>query len=909
MHQMPDRPTSTGSGPGQRRLIGREPELGRLDDVLARVAAAEPVTMLITGPAGIGKTSLLRTRLAGADLRVLSAAGEEDEADLEYGVLGQLVRGVPGAAAPAPGADPLRAGAALLGVIDRLQGDGPVAIVVDDAHWADERSLQALTFAARRLRADRVLVALSCRHEAVGGLPAALLRVVDASGGRLPLQGLDHTAVASLAADACGRPLAPQAVQRLVKHTAGNPLHLRALLSECSADQLEGAAPLPVPSTYAELVAARVAACSPDAERLVAALAVLGPAASLADTAAVAGVDGPLDVAEELVAAGLAVLDEPATGRRLRFAHALVHATIDAALTPARRAALHGAAAVRLQGEAALRHRLAAAQGPDGDLVARARAAAAAERSPDRAAAYLLAAAPLAPAEEEARALVLAAATKLLLAGHPVDRLAAEIEGFPPAAAPDYVLGRVALAAGRLDEASQRFQRAWNAVSGSGPADLAGPIADMLAILAEHEGRWEAVAAWARRALEAGSESMSSATLLCFGSAVVDGPRAAAREMARVLERAPSEAVALDARLGLGIAQVYANDLDAAHATLTAVRADPRVRDTALPFVNASYYLAECHYRAGRWAEALDVADAVTSMVEDSAQDWLAVLPHGIAAFVLAGLGQEARARDRATAATAIAGAVGLLPALLLAEHAWLRIAAAAGDGERVVEIGDRIWADDGLRLPEWVHHWRATYAEALVGVGRLDDAEAAVRAAEDEARAGGDVSIAAEAGRARGVLAATREDHVGAEAAFAAALALDAAASRPFERGRLELAAGAYARRRGRRRAAAALLTTAAERLRALGAVRWLERCERELEACGLQPVKRSEPRDHEALTPQERLVARLVATGMTNRQVAAELVLSEKTVEYHLGRVFRKLGVRSRTALAVRMSRSDPT
>jgi DNA-binding NarL/FixJ family response regulator len=399
---------------------------------------------------------------------------------------------------------------------------------------------------------------------------------------------------------------------------------------------------------------------------------------------------------------------------------------------------------------------------------------------------------------------------------------------------------------------------------------------------------------------------MSSATMLCFGTAVVDGPVAAAREMARVLARVPSEPVALDARLGLGIAQVYANDLEAARETLTAALAEPRVRGAVLPLVNASFYLAECHYRAGRWAEALDVADAVTSMAEDSAQDWLAVLPHGIAAFVLAGLGEDAGARERATAATAIADAVGLLPARLLAEHAWLRIGAAAGEPERVVEIGDRIWADDRLRLPEWVHHWRATYAEALIAAGRLDDAEAAVRSAEREARAGGDVSIAAEAGRARGVLAAAREDDAAAEAAFAAALGLDEAASRPFERARLELAAGAFARRRGRRRAAAGLLTAAAERLRALGAARSLERCERELEACGLQPVKRSEPRDHEVLTPQERLVARLVATGMTNREVAAELVLSEKTVEYHLGRVFRKLGVRSRTELAVLMSRS---
>jgi DNA-binding NarL/FixJ family response regulator len=98
-------------------------------------------------------------------------------------------------------------------------------------------------------------------------------------------------------------------------------------------------------------------------------------------------------------------------------------------------------------------------------------------------------------------------------------------------------------------------------------------------------------------------------------------------------------------------------------------------------------------------------------------------------------------------------------------------------------------------------------------------------------------------------------------------------------------------------------VLEEAAERLRGLGARPWLERCERELAACGLRPVKRSRPWAGQDLTPQERLVARLVATGRTNREVAAELVLSEKTIEHHLSRIYRKLGVRSRTQLAVHL------
>ena len=141
------------------------------------------------------------------------------------------------------------------------------------------------------------------------------------------------------------------------------------------------------------------------------------------------------------------------------------------------------------------------------------------------------------------------------------------------------------------------------------------------------------------------------------------------------------------------------------------------------------------------------------------------------------------------------------------------------------------------------------------------------------------------------------------ADAAFSAGLALDAEASRPFERARLELAAAAHQRRTGRRRAAADLLAHAADTFEALGAAPWVERTAHEVERCGLRPRDRSTARDAD-LTAQERLVANLVATGLTNREVAAELVISAKTVEHHLGRVYAKLGLRSRTELAAHLA-----
>ncbi len=120
-----------------------------------------------------------------------------------------------------------------------------------------------------------------------------------------------------------------------------------------------------------------------------------------------------------------------------------------------------------------------------------------------------------------------------------------------------------------------------------------------------------------------------------------------------------------------------------------------------------------------------------------------------------------------------------------------------------------------------------------------------------------------------------------------------------PYERALIEFAHGQFLRRNGRRRAASEQLTRARETFAALEARPALERCERELVACGLKPTRRGSDEQPD-LTPQEQAVARLVATGRTNREVAAELLLSVKTVEVHLTRIYAKLGVSSRSQLA---------
>ena len=922
-------------GMAQRSIVGREDEVARLRAARDAARAGHPTVVLVLGEPGVGKSSLLSAALgdggdpatssmpAPTSAVMVTASGDEAEVDLDYGILDQLRRGFPvppeqrHLAEPAQrGADPHRVGAGLLRLIDVAQLGRLLVVVVDDAQWADRPSLEALTFGARRLRpADTVLLAVACRADAVGQLPSGLVKLAEESGHLVGLAPLDAAAVGELAQRRYGRPLPAAAAARLRRHAGGNPLHTRTLLDELPYEALVRPGDLPAPRSYAGLVLTRLAGCGPDAQSLLTALAVLGTRVRLAEAAAVAGVTDPLPAAEELTARDLARLDETTTGWDLAFPHGLVHASVAADLSPSRRVALHAAAARVTTGDDALRHRLAAAHGPHADLVAAARAAAtnrAKEGMRAAAARLLLDAAPVASSPAAREALVLDATIHLLVAGEPLGRLAADVAGFAEGPARSYVLGRLALSAGSLGEAEQHLTRAWNQASaatlGSPDARLAGPAADLLAILALQERRTTDTAAWARRALRAGSESTTAATILCHALAL-DGDLAGAEsEMTVLLDSGPSAAVGMDARLGRGVVRVWANDLDGAGADLAEVARQVGERGSFLAEATVRSFQAEADYRAGRWQDALVTAEVAASIVDDAGEMWLAALPHGVAASVLAALGRTPEAERHAEAAGAAADATGSLPARMWAQQAQLRVASARGAHADVAAIGDTMAAGGGDAVPEGVHHWLATYAEALVALGRLDVATEVVATLAGHAeRAPADVSVAAELARARGLLVAARGDQAGADDAFAYGLALDATRSRPFERARLELAAGAHQRRMGRRRAAAELLARAADRFEALGAVPWSTRTAHELERCGLRPKRRSEARDAE-LTAQERLVARLVATGLTNREVASELVISAKTVEHHLSHVYAKLGVRSRTELAAQLAPTVP-
>jgi DNA-binding CsgD family transcriptional regulator len=185
----------------------------------------------------------------------------------------------------------------------------------------------------------------------------------------------------------------------------------------------------------------------------------------------------------------------------------------------------------------------------------------------------------------------------------------------------------------------------------------------------------------------------------------------------------------------------------------------------------------------------------------------------------------------------------------------------------------------------------------------RLAEADEFLAPLETTAHHRGHRSASARLGYVRGRLLAARGDLPGAEEAFEQARARLAGLPLPYERARVDFAHGITLRRAGRRRDAAALLATARLSFAALGAQVYVDRCDRELKTG--RPAPRGTEADAQGLTEQERTVARLVATGLTNKEVAASMLLSVKTVQFHLTRVYAKLGVRSRSELAARFSR----
>jgi DNA-binding CsgD family transcriptional regulator len=322
---------------------------------------------------------------------------------------------------------------------------------------------------------------------------------------------------------------------------------------------------------------------------------------------------------------------------------------------------------------------------------------------------------------------------------------------------------------------------------------------------------------------------------------------------------------------------------------------------------NAYCALAEVEYRVGRWDEGMTHADVAVSLGEDSDRAWDLSYVHAVASYLNAARGNWSAAAEHVAAARRAAQAAPLRMCIFHACAAAVHLAWVRADWDSFVDaLGPlRSWVQEGLAKGVGQRVIKSMAAEAMLFSGHLDDAARLLDALGDDLDGVPDDATTLDLWRLRGLLAQARRRPAEARAAFDRGKEVAGSVEAPLGEGLLEHAYGQFLRRHGSRRAAITALRVARDRFAGLGAKPFLLRCDAELTACGVRS------RDHGSenrygLSPREDVVARLVAAGKSNREVAGELYLSTKAIEYHLGNVFAKLNVRSRHDVAGRLASS---
>jgi DNA-binding CsgD family transcriptional regulator len=911
-------------------LVGRDEELAFLADFV-RGLGERPGAVLVRGEPGIGKTALWRESLAAAErhgVRVLAARCAEAEMPIPLGTVTDLLDPVfpevadtlaepqrhvlsavlgletDGRVRP----DRLALPRALVAALRALAAAAPVLVAVDDVQWLDPTSVRALAFVARR----------------TGDAPIGMLATL--RGGpdeRDPLQ-LDEAFDGAFSEVSLG-PLTPGAMQRLVRerfdiriprselaavHAAsgGNPMFA---LEFARAARLEGAEwrSLHMPSSLQELVRDRTRAF-PESSRPVLELVAVVERPTLPLVARALGVVSATEVlVDDAVAAGAIAVGADGV---LRFTHPLLGSAVYAEISPRRRRALHLQVAELVDDlEERARHLALATPEADevvADVVEQAAGEAAERGAPDAAAIFAAEALRLTPeADEPVRIRRTFACAGFLLEAGDLHEAQARIEPYLDSRVSPEVRSQALLLRGETEHQDRQLMMSCFREAMEIAPD---PRVRCQALLRHaHHGGW--VSADARTAVDAarqahriaaelGDDALTATAAAAF--AYFEGGRGrradvpadeellAAERLTRMAPWNITPAIAVGSRL------LWAGDLDGARTVLVHEH-DELVRQgrlLRLPLL-LLIALADVEWRAGHWDLAAGHA-AEASEILDDAMPGGAVVVYYARVLVEGSRGRVEEARRLAEEGLRLAelrsdrlNPVRLRWAL---GHVELSRGDADAAGEAFAGMREDLEAF-GIREPGW-QPILPDVTEMLVLRGRLDEAEEVLRQLETQAAALQHRWATPAALRCRALLLLARERAgEAAEAAGRAAAELGDLGF-PLDAARAHLVAGAALRRGGQRRRAAEALARAIEIFTELGAPIWLQRAEDELRRASPRPR-----RDRE-LTSAERRVAGLVVEGRTNREVAAELFVTNATVEAHLTRIYRKLGVRSRTELA---------
>ncbi len=920
-------------------LLERDGELRALADLCVRARAGAGGLIVIDGPAGVGKTSLLRaTRTAAreAGLTTLSARGAELERAFAFGVVHQLFdaalrdttldratlfAGAARLAAPllevelgeaaAPPEDPFAIRHALYWLTANLAGARPLALLVDDAQLADGDSLGFLAHLANRLDGIAVALIVAARSDEAGA-PLDALRDHAARHGRL-------LRLAPLGADAAAtvvRALAPAADDALCRAchvaTGGNPFLLEQL---ARAGELDPARVAELsPDVVTRDVAARLERLPPASARLARAAAVLGNGIALREAATLAEVDEAelTGAAEALLSAGVLGSLDP-----VDFLHPLVRTAVYAGIGPAARWSEHARAARLLADGGASTERVAAQllrTRPAGDawacerLVAAARLAAA-RGAPEPAATYLRRALEEpAPAAQRPRLLLelggaAAKASDLAAIEHLREALAGELSGDERFAATMLLAGLLGFA-WRVEEAVELLEQQVAALGDHPPLQRTAEAA--LVNLARIDGRTRArglaVAQRLEEAVAAGEENPAVLGTVAAELAMAGAPHERTAAVAEAaLRQVTGGSAAPDWSAWNAIRALVTSERweGAARALEWALEA-ARERGALLDVGNALIFRTELQLRLGELAAAEVDARALGEI----ASAYGSPMGEGFTIAWLATVLLERGALDEAAQLFVddrFGGAAATVPhaypsTWLLLARGRLRWAQGHLEeaAEDIREAGRR--ADAIGHLNPVVAGWRAPLAELLVALGQPAEARRLAREQQGLAEAfGAPLGLALAAGTS-----ALVEDDPGTRLALRreAAALLDGSRVR-LEAARAQAALGAELQQAGMTDGARDALRQAADLAHACGAVLLEEETLAQLRATGARPPRR-DPGGAGALTPSERRIAALAAAGRQDREIAETLFVTTHTVEFHLRNACRKLGVASRAELA---------
>jgi DNA-binding CsgD family transcriptional regulator len=919
-------PIEPGGAAAGRALVNRAHETAALNALLEKVRMGMSGALVLRGEAGIGKTALLDSAISSAnDFQVVRALGIESEMELGFAGLHQLV--VPfisrlerlpapqrhalasafGLVAGGP-PDRFQVGLATLTLLAAAAADVPLLCVIDDTQWLDLESADVLGFVARRLYADRIALLFAVREPverrvSLAGLP------------ELHIGGLTGDDARTLVASVATGPVDGQVSQRIIAETQGNPLAILELTAELTPRQLSSTLllpnPLPIGSRLQQRFIRQLKGVPAATQTLLllAAAEPSGDAVILWRAAKALGLDrqavAPAEANRLLV-----------VGPHIAFRHPLIRSAIYYSAPAAERRRIHEVLAAAtdptIDPDRHAWHRAAAAVEPDEEVAAE--LAQCGQRAQRRggyssAASLLSRAAELTPDPGIRAQRLLAAAEGALMAGAPdraqalLDEAIPELKDPLRRAVARSLDGGVRLALGQGGQTPSILLEAARSMR---PFDIRLARQTLLGAL---EGAVYIHPATTGPVLrEIASEAMAlprprqtparpvDFLLDGYAALITTGyPSGAPLLRQAIRSMTNGELDATDGLRWLGLVSLAAQSLfDDAAVYTVAIRWVRLAREhaalTILPIALA--YLGGAELAAGRLKECEALSEQSLEISGATGNPGMLGAAARGNAYLLAWRGNEAEARGRAAAHLAYALERGQTGLVHFARYALLVLELGLGRYQAALENALPIFEDDPPAAGSWV---LPNLVEAAARSGHECVAREALDRLCERAKASGTSLALGFLARSRALLAGDAEaellhqesiDHLGRSSA------------KP-ELGRSHLLFGEWLRRQGRRRDARDQLRTAYDMLASMGVEAFSERARVELLATGEHARKRTVETQDE-LTPQERHIARLVRDGARNQEIAAQLFISPSTVQYHLVKVFRKLGVTSRTQLA---------